>query len=98
MVAVIAHSFWMDRFGGKPDAIGQLLKINGRPYTIVGVAPEGFRGITLGSRPIVYVPMQSRVFVGSYNGLENRRTTGSTSSAGESPECRWRPRRRDSIR
>jgi putative ABC transport system permease protein len=73
MVAVIAHSFWMDRFGGKPDAIGQLLKINGRPYTIVGVAPEGFRGITLGSRPIVYVPMQSRVYVGSYKGLENRR-------------------------
>jgi ABC-type antimicrobial peptide transport system permease subunit len=73
MVAVIAHGFWMDRFGGKPDAIGQLLKINGRPYTIVGVAPEGFRGITLGSRPIVYVPMQSRVYVGSYKGLENRR-------------------------
>jgi predicted permease len=73
MVAVIAHSFWMDRFGGKPDAIGQLLKINGRAYTIVGVAPEGFRGITLGSHPVVYVPMQSRVYVGTYKGLENRR-------------------------
>ena len=30
MVAVIAHRFWMDRFGGKPDAIGQPLKVNGR--------------------------------------------------------------------
>jgi predicted permease len=73
MVAVIAHSFWMDRFGGKPDAIGQQLKLNGRPYTIVGVAPDGFNGITLGSRPVVYVPMQSRVYVGTYKGLENRR-------------------------
>ena len=73
MVAVIAHRFWMDRFGGRPDAVGQLLKVNGRAYTIVGVAPAGFDGITLGSRPDIYVPMQSREYVGTYKGLENRR-------------------------
>jgi predicted permease len=73
MVAVIGYRFWMDRFGGRPEAIGQQLKLNGRPFTIVGVAPEGFMGITLGSHPIVYVPMQSRVYVGTYKGLENRR-------------------------
>ncbi|MEW5916809.1 MAG: ABC transporter permease, partial [Gemmatimonadota bacterium] len=73
MVAVIGHRFWMDRFAGKPDAIGQLLKLNGRSYAIVGVAPEGFEGTTLGSRPLVYIPMQSRVYVGTYRGLENRR-------------------------
>ena len=73
MVAVIGHRFWMDRFGGKPDALGQLLRVNGRAYTIVGVAPEGFDGTTLGSRPLVYIPMQSRVYVGTYKGLENRR-------------------------
>jgi predicted permease len=73
MVAVIGHRFWMDRFAGKPDALGQLLKLNGRAFTIVGVAPEGFEGTTLGSRPLVYVPMQSRIWVGTYKGLENRR-------------------------
>jgi predicted permease len=73
MVAVISYRFWMDRMGGQPDAVGQLLKLNGRSYTIVGVAPEGFEGTTLGARPLVYVPMQSRVWVGTYNGLENRR-------------------------
>jgi predicted permease len=73
MVAVIGHRFWMDRFGGAPDAIGQLLRLNGRPFTIVGVAPEGFDGNTLGARPLVYVPMQSRTYVGTYQGLENRR-------------------------
>src|SRR5687767_2991988 len=41
MVAVIGHRFWVDRFAGRPDAIGQLLKLNGRAFTIVGVAPEG---------------------------------------------------------
>ncbi len=73
MVAVISYRFWMDRFGGKPDAIGQLLRLNGRAFTIVGVAPEGFEANTLGVRPLVYVPMQSRNWVGTYNGLENRR-------------------------
>ena len=73
MVAVIGHRFWIDRFAGKPDALGQPLRLNGRTYTIVGVAPEGFEGTTLGAHPLVYVPMQSRVWVGTYKGLENRR-------------------------
>src|SRR5678816_4012752 len=73
MVAVIGYRFWMDHFGGKPDAIGQLLRLNGRAFSIVGVAPEGFLGNTLGARPIVWVPMQSRIWVGTYKGLENRR-------------------------
>jgi len=73
MVAVISHRFWMDRFAGKPDALGQPVRLNGRAFTIVGVAPEGFEGNTLGARPLVYVPMQSRTYVGTYKGLENRR-------------------------
>jgi predicted permease len=73
MVAVIGHRFWVDRFGGKPDALGQLLRLNGRTVTIVGVAPEGFEGTTLGARPLVYVPMQSSIWVGTDDGLANRR-------------------------
>ena len=73
MVAVISHRFWTDRFAGKPDALGQPVRLNGRAFTIVGVAPEGFEGNTLGSHPLVYIPMQSRTWVGTYKGLENRR-------------------------
>jgi predicted permease len=73
MVAVIGHRFWIDRFAGKPDALGQPLRLNGRAFTIVGVAPEGFEGTTLGAHPLVYIPMQSRIWVGTYKGLENRR-------------------------
>ncbi|MEP7347709.1 MAG: ABC transporter permease, partial [Gemmatimonadaceae bacterium] len=73
MVAVISHRFWMDRFAGKPDAVGQLVRVNGRAFTVVGVAPEGFEGNTLGARPLVYIPMQSRIWEGTYSGLNDRR-------------------------
>jgi len=73
MVTVISHRLWRERFGGKPDVRGQVLRVNGRSFTVVGVAPEGFEGTTLGARPDLYVPMQSRIWVGTYNGLTNRR-------------------------
>jgi predicted permease len=45
-VAVISHAFWLRRFAAAPDAVGSSLRINGRPYTIVGVTEEGFEGNT----------------------------------------------------
>ncbi|MFP2925942.1 ABC transporter permease [Pyxidicoccus sp. 3LG] len=41
--AVISHGVWQRRFGGAPDVIGRSLTLNDTPYTVVGVAPEGFR-------------------------------------------------------
>jgi predicted permease len=73
MVAVISHAFWMDRLGGRQNVLGEALRVNGRTYTVVGVAPPGFAGTTIGARPLVYVPMQSRTYVASYDGLANRR-------------------------
>jgi predicted permease len=73
LVVVLSHGFWMERFGGSPDVLGQNLQINGRPFSIVGVAPEGFDGTTLGARPVVYVPVSSREWPPNFNGFENRR-------------------------
>lgn len=43
-VAVISYDFWQTRFAGDPAALNRTLRINDRPITIVGVAPEGFQG------------------------------------------------------
>ncbi len=56
-VVVLSYAFWQSRLGGDPDVLGKPLVVNGQTLTIVGVAPRGFDGTTLGFRPIVYVPI-----------------------------------------
>jgi putative ABC transport system permease protein len=41
-VVVITHAFWQRRFGGESSAVGRTIRLDGDPYTIVGVMPEGF--------------------------------------------------------
>lgn len=40
---VLSHALWRDQFAGDPAAVGRELRINGRPFTIVGVMPESFQ-------------------------------------------------------
>lgn len=42
MVAVISHGLWVRRWGADPAIIGQLITLNGRGYTVIGVVPPGF--------------------------------------------------------
>ena len=42
-VAVMSYSLWQRRFAGSPEVIGQHLVVDGKAYTVVGVAPPGFR-------------------------------------------------------
>jgi putative ABC transport system permease protein len=41
-VALLAHGFWTDRFGGNPKIVGQTIRLNDRPYMVIGVMPRGF--------------------------------------------------------
>src|SRR5262245_26582437 len=54
-VAVIGHDFWRLSFASSPDAVGAHLRINSVDFTIVGVAPPGFAGVT--TAPVeIYIP------------------------------------------
>ena len=56
-VAVLSHRYWTTRFNRDPKVVNETLTVNGQPFTIIGVAPEGFDGTTIGSRPQVFVPI-----------------------------------------
>jgi predicted permease len=65
-VAVISHGLWQRRFAGG-DVIGRQVLVNGHPFTVVGVAPEGFKSPFIYLAPDVYVPltMQAQAQPGS---------------------------------
>ena len=56
-VAVLGHAFWMDRYGGDTGVLGQEIRINHRPYTIVGIAPAAFNGSFPGVRADLWAPL-----------------------------------------
>ena len=59
-VVVLSHAYWQSQFGGRADVLNEPLIVNGQPMTIVGVAPEGFNGTTIGLRPDVFLPITMR--------------------------------------
>jgi putative ABC transport system permease protein len=50
-VVVISDGLWRRRFGASPNALGQTLTLSGNVYTVVGVAPAGFKSPVGGSKP-----------------------------------------------
>lgn len=57
-VAVISYDFWRRRFGRDPAVVGKTITLEDVPLTIVGVAPRGFLGFVVGSRPDLWWPIQ----------------------------------------
>jgi predicted permease len=55
-ILVVSHRFWQTRLEGAPDVAGRILRVNDRPFTIVGVAPRGFQGTVLGLTFDLFVP------------------------------------------
>ena len=72
-VLVLGHPYWQKRFHGDPSVVGKKVSLDGRPFTIVGVAPEGFHG----PYPILdaqaYLPLGMNVIEGTpADFMENR--------------------------
>src|SRR5882757_2671616 len=55
--AVLGYGLWQKHFGADPSIIGKTVQINLHPYTIVGVAPEGFQGCKSGLRSDLWIPL-----------------------------------------
>ncbi|HJQ25124.1 MAG TPA: ABC transporter permease, partial [Blastocatellia bacterium] len=57
-VVVLSHQFWQERFGANPNVIGQQLKLNKFPFTIIGVTPPAFAGtLQVDYHPSITVPV-----------------------------------------
>ena len=63
-VIVASYGFWK-RMGGRNDFVGSTLQINGQPYTVIGITPEGFSGASALIAPDIWVPLGIRSQLGS---------------------------------
>jgi len=71
---VLSYDYWTRRFAENPGVLNQTLTINGKPMTIVGVAPKGFDGTSVGMKPRVFVPITlMRTAWPNFNNFENRK-------------------------
>ena len=74
-VAVIGYSAWQQRFGGASDILGRTLRLNNQAdTTIIGVAPEGFKGVTVIFGPDLWIPagMADQLLPGKRKALSDR--------------------------
>ena len=59
-VVVLGHHYWRSRYAADPAVVGSEIRMNGRPYTVVGVAPDSFKGrLAPGIGTDFWVPLQT---------------------------------------
>ena len=62
---MLAHWFWETNLGADPGVIGKMLTVNGKPTTIIGVAPKNFIGTTYGTRPAFFATLAMGPVIGT---------------------------------
>lgn len=68
-VVVLSHEFWRQTLASDPNVVGTSLVINGVGMTVVGVAPEGFRGMMAGFAPVFFAPLSMKPQITRAHGL-----------------------------
>jgi predicted permease len=73
-VAVLGYEFWQKHFGGASDVTGKQIRIEGHPFTIVGVTRKWFTGMTMGEPPDITIPLTAypSLMEGNEFTLDNR--------------------------
>ncbi len=56
LVVVASYGFWQSRLASASEAIGQIVRVNGQPLTVIGVTPPRFQGTQLGLSLDLFVP------------------------------------------
>src|SRR4029453_5264851 len=56
-VLVLPHDYWQVRFRGDRSIVGRTVRLNGRPFTIIGIAPRGFNGTETLVRVLAFAPL-----------------------------------------
>ncbi len=69
-VTVISHRLWQNTYGSDPSIQGSSLVVEGHAFTVIGIAPPGFFGETLGSDPPdIWLPIQQEPLVSGQGNL-----------------------------
>src|SRR5213595_3402020 len=63
-VVVASYAFWK-RMGGHNDFVGSNLQVNGQPYTVIGITPDGFSGVSALVAPDIWLPLGVHSRLGS---------------------------------
>jgi predicted permease len=69
---VLAYAYWHTRFDDDRGVIGRTVRVNGHPFTVVGVAPPGFNGTLMFFRPDCFLPIVNQEQVDGENKLNAR--------------------------
>ena len=75
--AVLSYACWRSRFDGDPQIAGKDIRINGHPYTVLGVAPRAFHGTEIFYWSDIWVPMTMQPQIEGHAWLEVRNTHNS---------------------
>lgn len=71
-VLLISHGLWQRQFGGNPTVIGSAVQLNRQVFTIVGVLPRDFHGVTGGGNTDLWAPLSMHETVLNYGSYSNR--------------------------
>jgi predicted permease len=69
---VLSYAYWQGHFAGNPGVIGQMVEVNKHPFTIIGIAPQDFRGTELFFAPAFWVPLVEQPVVEGNDSLQYR--------------------------
>jgi predicted permease len=73
---VLSYAFWQSHFQGDTGVVGRTVRLNKFAYTILGVAPQGFRGTELFYTPALWAPLVNQQQIEGASNLDKRGSQG----------------------